>query len=89
VSIDIHHAAGVDYEPEVQAPSDPGEGHDEHPAGGHIHLPPDSIWPITMAFGVTMAASSLVLNWLMVLPGLFFFVWALRGWAGELLHDSH
>lgn len=60
-------------------------------SGGHegIHLPPTSIWPITLAFGITIAASGLVTNWIFGLPGFFFFVWALYGWAQELLHGEH
>lgn len=60
-------------------------------AGGHegIHLPPQSIWPITLAFAIVIAASGLVTNFLFALPGFFIFVWALRGWIQELLDASH
>lgn len=71
------------------------EGSEQHQApvpaaaGGGIHLPPTSLWPITLAFAITISASSLVLNWLMLIPGILLFVLALRGWAEELLHDAH
>ncbi|GEM_PF-3876635 len=60
-------------------------------AGAHegIHLPPTSVWPITLAFAVTLAASGLVFNWIVSLPGLVLFIWALHGWAQELLDASH
>jgi Cytochrome c oxidase subunit IV len=68
-----------------------GEHHAPVPAaaGGGVHLPPTSLWPITLAFAVTISASSLVLNMFMLIPGLVLFVLALRGWAQELLHDAH
>lgn len=60
-------------------------------AGGRqdVHLPPTSLWPITLAFAITIAASGLVLNWLVSIPGFLIFVWAVRGWAQELLHAEH
>jgi Cytochrome c oxidase subunit IV len=58
-------------------------------AGGGVHLPPTSLWPITLAFGITIMASSLVLNLFMLIPGILLFVLALHGWAEELLHGSH
>jgi Cytochrome c oxidase subunit IV len=58
-------------------------------AGGAVHLPPTSLWPITLAFGITIMASSLVLNLFMVIPGILLFVLALHGWAEELLHGGH
>lgn len=51
-----------------------------------IHLPPSSVWPITLALGATTVVSALVLNWYFVVPGLFLFVVSLRGWIKELLH---
>lgn len=59
-------------------------GHGAH--GGGIHLPPTSLWPITLAFAITLGASGLVTNWFMAVPAVFLFVMALRGWAKELIH---
>jgi hypothetical protein len=69
--------------------------HDVQPeaggAGAHggVHLPPTSLWPITLAFAITIAASGLVTNLLVTIPALVLFVLALRGWALELLHAEH
>ena len=58
-------------------------------AHGGVHLPPTSLWPISLAFAITIAASGFVTNWLVSIPGLVLFVLALRGWAQELLHAEH
>jgi hypothetical protein len=60
-------------------------------AGAHdgIHLPPTSLWPITAAFSIVIAASGLVTNWMVSVPGFVLFVIALRGWAQELLDAQH
>ena len=42
---------GPEPEDELEAPSDPGE---------HIHLPPPTIWPVTVAAGVALAGFGLV-----------------------------
>jgi Cytochrome c oxidase subunit IV len=81
--------------PEVVKEEAPAE-HEAHPeaggAGQHgegIHLPPTSLWPITAAFAIVIAASGLVTNWMVSLPGFVLFVIALRGWAQELLDAQH
>jgi hypothetical protein len=80
---DIHGSVETAHEVELQ-PEAAGAGH-----GGEIHLPPTSLWPITLAFAITLSASGLVLNWLVSVPGLVLFVIALRGWIQELLHAKH
>ncbi len=77
----------------TEHPVEEGAEHDHGPApagaGEGVHLPPTSLWPITLAFGITIMASSLVLNLFMLIPGILLFVLALHGWAEELLHGSH
>lgn len=63
--------------------------HAEAGHGGPVHLPPTSLWPITMAFSISLAASGLVLSWVVSLPGLALFVWALKGWVQELMDAQH
>ena len=80
--------------PAEQQETRPAEHEAEPEAGGAgahggIHLPPTSLWPITLAFAITIAASGLVLNWMVSVPGFFLFVWALKGWAQELLDAQH
>lgn len=76
----IDETAGHVAEPQAHA----GAGH-----GGPVHLPPTSLWPITMAFSISLAASGLVLSWVISLPGLALFVWALKGWVQELMDAQH
>ena len=85
-SMDAGTTAVVDERAdEVEVQPDAGGAH----KGGEIHLPPTSLWPITLAFAITLAASGLVFNWLVSVPGLLLFVIALRGWIKELLDAQH
>lgn len=68
----------------VPEPIDAGVDH-----GSEIHLPPASLWPITLAFGITVAMSGLVFNLWVSLAGGLIFVWAIRGWIQELMHSEH
>lgn len=64
-------------------------GHGAGAHGGAVHLPPTSLWPISLAFSITIGASALVLNWMVAVPALILFVLALRGWTQELLDAQH
>ncbi|HZT97818.1 MAG TPA: cytochrome c oxidase subunit 4 [Chloroflexota bacterium] len=83
-----HEAVGT-----TTAVPDEVAGHAREPeaaaAGSGIHLPPTSLWPITLAFAISVMASSLVLNLWPLIPGLVLFVLALRGWSKELLDGHH
>jgi len=81
-----HEEPTRDGYPEYEA-----EPRTESSGAGHqgVHLPPTSLWPITLAFGITIAASGLVTNIAVSIAGLLLFVLALRGWAQELLDAQH
>ncbi len=64
-------------------------GHEMPETGSEVHLPPTSLWPITLAFAISIMASSLVLNLFVLVPGLILFILALRGWSKELLDGHH
>ncbi len=50
---------------------------------GEIHLPPPSIRPIIMAFGITILAAGIVTSIWMVLIGLLILVFGLGGWIWD------
>jgi hypothetical protein len=55
----------------------------------HVHLPPVSIWPITLAGGITLAGMGLVTNSLVsVVGGVLSFI-AIVSWVQELRHELH
>jgi len=80
--------AESEAEEEAELHPEPDAGGGAAHAGG-IHLPPESLWPITMAFAITIAAFGLITNLWMSIPGIFLFAVALRGWAHELLNAQH
>jgi hypothetical protein len=66
--------------PEV--PSSEGEEHAEH-----IHLPPPTIWPITMAGGISLGFLGLVTNEFMSVLGVLLAAYGLVNWVQELRHE--
>jgi hypothetical protein len=66
--------------PEV--PSSKGEEHVEH-----IHLPPPTIWPITMAGGISLGFLGLVTNEFMSVLGVLLAAYGLVNWVQELRHE--
>ncbi len=55
----------------------------------HVHLPPVSIWPITLAGGITLGGMGLVTNWpVSVVGGVLSFI-AIVAWIQELRHELH
>jgi hypothetical protein len=58
-------------------------GHDEH-----AHLPPPSIWPITMALGIAMGFGGIVLDWEVSALGGMTATWAFVNWIQELRHET-
>jgi len=79
----------AEEEAEHQDVLEPEAGGAAHGAGHDIHLPPESLWPIALAFAITICAFGLVTNYLVSIPGLLLFVVALRGWTQELLRAWH
>ncbi len=57
----------------------------EHP----VHLPPLSVWPITTAAGITVAAAGLVTSPLLGGAGLIITIIAIARWIQELRHERH
>lgn len=54
---------------------------------GEVHLPPLSIWPITLAAAITIAAAGLVTMWQVSLVGGIVGVYAIVEWIRELFHE--
>lgn len=55
----------------------------------HVHLPAQSIWPITTAFGTAVAGYGLVTNPIISLLGLGLMAWGIISWVQELRHERH
>jgi len=66
----------------MSLPADPVD--DEEP---HIHVPPPSYWPITLAIGAAMALAGIVIHPLVWIVGIIVVLVALAGWLLELGHD--
>ena len=49
------------------------------------HLPEPSIWPVTLALGVSIAAAGVVTHWLVVLSGALLTALALAGWIADAI----
>jgi hypothetical protein len=72
----------VDPEPEdhYEAAAGPGE---------HIHLPPPTIYPVTVAAGVALAGFGLVTIMAISIVGLLVMFYGIFGWIQELRHEQH
>jgi cytochrome c oxidase subunit 1 len=62
---------------------------DRHDAGArpHIHLPAPSIWPVTLAAGITLLAFGVLTSIVFVLSGVALMAISLGGWVQELRHE--
>jgi hypothetical protein len=54
--------------------------------GRRIHLPPPSVWPAVLAFGVTVLMFGLITSVVFDAVGLLLIAWAVAGWIGEISH---
>jgi hypothetical protein len=52
-----------------------------------IRIPPPTIWPATLALGVTGMAFGVVTHWILSLAGLFLFLLGANGWVEDLKKD--
>jgi cytochrome c oxidase subunit IV len=52
------------------------------------HEPSPSIWPVTLAVGVGLAAVGLITNWFVLVSGALITALALYGWIRESLEES-
>lgn len=50
-------------------------------------LPLPTVWPITLALGVTLLSFGIVTHWIMSLAGLGLFLLGAGGWLGDLRGD--
>lgn len=52
-----------------------------------IRIPPPTIWPATVALGVTGMAFGVVTQWILSAAGLFLFLLGAYGWIEDLKKD--
>jgi hypothetical protein len=55
----------------------------------HIHLSPQSIWPITFAAGIAIVGAGAVTMWPVSGLGIIVIFIALVNWVQELRHERH
>ena len=60
--------------------------HDGDP-GEHIHLPPPTIWPVTVAAGVALGGFGMVTTYVVSFIGLLVMFWGIYEWIQELRHE--
>jgi hypothetical protein len=46
-----------------------------------------SVWPVTMAFGITLFAFGVVTTWIISVAGFATFLLSAYGWFEDLRHD--
>jgi len=70
------------------APSEPIDiTHDADISEAERHLPPLSIWPVTLAAGITLSGMGLVTNTAVLIVGLVIMAVAIVSWIQELRHE--
>lgn len=86
----MYRDAGEDTAPPAVAP--PAEEYEvaEQP----VHLPPLSIWPITLALGITLVGAGIISTMPITFAGIVISIVAIIYWIQELRHehqhsDSH
>lgn len=53
------------------------------------HRPPrPSIWPVTLALGVSIAAAGVVTHWLVVVSGLLLTIAAIAAWTVDAVRGE-
>lgn len=70
----------------------PASGYEaEEHAGAeeHVHLSPQSVWPITMAAGLTFVGAGLVTTTPIIVLGVVTMFISLVSWIQELRHEPH
>ena len=71
----------------IQPVTGPEEGHEA--AEEHVHLPPQSVWPITLAAGISLAGMGMVTTLPITALGAVLGVIAIINWIQELRHEHH
>lgn len=77
----------ISREPE-EAYEQAHEPAEDDPAA-HIHLPPPTIWPVTVAAGVALAGFGLVTTTGVSIAGVLVMIWGIFEWVQELRHEHH
>jgi multisubunit Na+/H+ antiporter MnhC subunit len=49
----------------------------------HEHNPQISVWPLVMAFAITLIVIGIMATWIIALVGIAALIVAVFGWAGE------
>jgi len=52
-----------------------------------VRIPPPTIWPATLALGITGMAFGIVTQWILSAAGLFLFLLGAHGWNEDLKKD--
>jgi Cytochrome c oxidase subunit IV len=52
-----------------------------------VHLPSPSVWPVTLACGITLVGFGVLTSLALSALGAIMLAWALVGWIQELRHD--
>lgn len=52
------------------------------------HLPPPSIWPVTLALGVSLASIGVVTHWTVLAAGAAVAALAIAGWVADALREE-
>lgn len=90
----VHPYHGAEDVPAGQTAAAAPPHAEEHAGETHVHLPPQSIWPVTVAFGVGVGGAGAVLGWqgadnLIVAIGVLIVAYGLTNWVQELRHERH
>ncbi len=51
-------------------------------------LPRPSIWPVTLALGVSIACAGVVTHWLVVVSGALVTIYAIAAWAADAVRGK-
>ncbi len=52
-----------------------------------LRIPPPTVWPATVALGITGIAFGVVTHWILSMAGLFLFLLGANGWIEDLKKD--
>lgn len=52
------------------------------------HLPSPSIWPVTLALGVSLAAVGVITSWVLIVAGAAVTVLAIGAWVADALREE-
>lgn len=67
------------------------EEHATEKSGGHeaIHLPPPSYWPATMALGIALLLTGLIINLVITIIGVLISILSLALWVRDARRELH